>query len=200
MDSDQINYIKHRLQRYEESIFKTEAHFSELESFGNCPACAPYLEKFNIPHLIDALKSDGDICEIFWKEYDRITGKLNISDTFKDPVYRGLLHQDLNNYVAAYHSALCYADLNMISIESDHNLFNREAIRALLAELHKDYDTEEIENLVTRLDELFMHMRKHADESCSKKPQVSKSGGYTPLTEGNEHFFICGESGQTRQV
>jgi hypothetical protein len=200
MDDDQINYIKHRLQRYEESILETEEHFSELKSFGNYRACAPYYEKFNIPHLIDALKSDGDICTIFWKEYDRITAKLITSDTFKDPNYRELLRKDLDNYVAAYHSALCYADLNMISIESDHDLFNREVIRALLAELRTDYETEEIENQVARLDELFLQMRRHADNSISNKSRVHESVMCTPLIDGSESHYICGKSKRTRQV
>ena len=200
MDDDQINYIKHRLQRYEESILETEEHFSELKSFGNYRACAPYYEKFNIPHLIDALKSDGDMCSIFWKEYDRITAKLTTSDMFKDPNYRDLLHKDLNNYVAAYHAALCYADLNMISIESDHDLFNREAIRSLLAELRTDYDTGEIENQVARLDELFLQMRRHSDNTSSNKSKVHESVMCTPFIEGSESLCTCGKSRQTRQV
>ncbi|MFA4850730.1 MAG: hypothetical protein WC626_13475 [Methanoregula sp.] len=200
MDDDQINYIKHRLQRYEESILETEEHFSELKSFGNYRACAPYYEKFNIPHLIDALKSDGDICTIFWKEYDRITVKLITSDTFKDPNYRELLYKDLNNYVAAYHSALCYADLNMVSIESDHDLFNREVIRSLLAELRTDCEIGEIENQVARLDELFLQMRKHADESRSNKSQVPASAMCTPVIDRSESHYICGKSREMRQV
>lgn len=200
MDDDQINYIKHRLQKYEDSILETEEHFSELNSFGNYRACAPYHEKFNIPHLIDALKSDGDMGTIFWKEYDRITAKLTTSDTFKDPIYRELLRKDLDNYVAAYHSALCYADLNMISIESDHDLFDREVIRALLVELMTDYETGEIENQVTRLDELFLQMRKHADESSSNKSQAPESAMCTSLIDGSESLFTCGKSGQTRPV
>ncbi len=200
MDDDQINYIKHRLQRYEESILETEEHFSELKSFGNYRACAPYYEKFNIPHLIDALKSDGDICTIFWKEYDRITATLTTSDTFKDPNYRELLRKDLDNYVAAYHSALCYADLNMISIESDHDLFNREVIRALLVELRTDYEMGEIENQVTRLDELFLQMRRHADNTNSNKSQVHESVMCTPLIDGSESHYIYGKSKRTRQV
>ena len=200
MDDDQINYIKHRLQRYEESILETEEHFSELNCFGNYRACAPYYEKFNIPHLIDALKSDGDICPIFWKEYDRITAKLTTSDTFKDPNYRELLRKDLDNYVAGYHSALCYADLNIISIESDHDLFNREVIRALLAELRTDYGMGELENQVARLDELFLQMRRHADNTNSNKSHVPEGARCTPLIDGSESLFVCEKSRETRPV
>jgi hypothetical protein len=200
MDNDQINYIKHRLQRYEESILETEEHFSELNSFGNYRACAPYYEKFNIPHLIDALKSDDDISIRFWKEYDRITAKLTTSDMFKDPIYRDLLHTDLNNYVAAYHSALCYVDLNMLSIESDHDLFNREAIRSLLAELCMDYSTGEIEKQVTRLDEIFFQMRKYADESRSDNSQEPESSLCTPFIDRSESLCICEKTKLTRQI
>jgi hypothetical protein len=200
MDNNQITYIRHRLQGYEESILTTEEHFRDLRNFGSYRACAPYYEKFNIPHLIEALEPDSDICNLFWKEYDRITEKLNTSGTFKDPRFRNLLSQELDNYVAMYHSALCFADLNMISIESDHDLFNREAIRALLAELPADYDTGDIENLVARLDELFIPMRKHADESRQTMVHVPPSAGYPPLSDRNEHQIIFGKSGQTRQV
>jgi hypothetical protein len=193
MDNDQINYIKHRLVRYEESIKETEDHFDQLESFGRYPACAPCYEKSGIPILIDALNANDDMCDTFWQEYDRITGKLNAFDILKGHVYRDLLYEDLKNYVAAYHSALCYADLNMITIESDHDLFNREAIRALLAELHKDYDTQDIENLVTTLDELFLRMKKTIDKISAKKSQVPEHAGYSPLMPRDTHFSSAGK-------
>ncbi|MDP3563456.1 MAG: hypothetical protein Q8R70_03095 [Methanoregula sp.] len=199
MDNDQINYIKHRLQRYEESIKETGDHFDELESFGMYRACAPYYEKFDIPLLIDALKTDDAICDICWQEYDRITGKLNTFDTDKGHLYRDLLYKDLNNYIAAYHSALCYADLDMISVESDHALFNREAIHALLAELHRDSDCGEMENLVRTLDELFLHMRKTAEGTTSKQPVLAR-GSCTPLKTCGGQVSVCRENGTTRQV
>lgn len=200
MDNDQIKYIKHRLQRYEESIKETEDQFDQLETFGYYRACAPYYEKFGIPHLIDALTSDDNICDTFWQEYDRITGKLKAFDTHKGQIYRDLLYADLNNYVAAYHSALCYADMNMITIESDHDLFNRETIRALIAELHRDYNTGEIANLVTTLDEIFLHMKKPICETFSQKSQLFESNGNTHLITSDEHFFVSGENEQTRQI
>ncbi len=200
MDNDQTNYLKHRLQRYEKSIKETEEHFDQLECFGSYRACAPFCEKFGIPLLIDALNMDDNICDTFWQEYDRITGKLNAVDTFKGQQYRDLLYADLNNYVAAYHSALCYADLNMIMIESYHDLFNREAIQALIEELNRDYNTGEIENLVTTLDELFLYMRKRISGTSSQKSQVFEGNEHSLLMTSDEHFFVCGDSEQTQQI
>jgi hypothetical protein len=199
MDNDQITYITHRLQRYEESIRKTGEHFGELESFGNYRACAPYYEKFGISLLIDGMKSDDNACDSFLREYARITEKLTALETIKGSTYRDLLYEDLKNYVAAYHTALCYADLKMIAIESDHDLFNREAIRALLAELQNDYDTDDMEKLVTTLDELFLHMRRSGDEICQNTSQVPERAGYTPVA-CSKRIIISGEQDRTRQV
>lgn len=200
MDNDQANYIRHRLQRYEESIRETEDHFDKLESFGSYRACAPSYEKFGIPLLIEALKNDDGMEETFWKEYDRISGKLTALNALKGRVYRDMLYADLKNYVAAYHSALCYADLNMITLESDHDLFNREAIRALIAELYDDYDTGEIEILVTSLDESFLRMRETTERTSLKNLQVPEHSGILASMARKEPFTTCGEIDQKRQV
>ncbi|MDO9326294.1 MAG: hypothetical protein Q7T80_15190 [Methanoregula sp.] len=199
MDNDQINYLRHRLERYEESITETEDHFGELESFGRYRASAPCYEKNGIPHLIEALNADAEGCDTFWQEYDRITGKLKTFETLKGHFYRDLLYEDLKNYVSAYHSALCYADLNMITV-NDHDLFNREVIRALLAELHEDYDTRDIEILVTVLDESFSQMKRPFDETSSNKSQEPERSGYPPHIARERPFFIYGENNQTRSV
>ncbi len=200
MDNDQANYIRHRLQRYEESIKETEDHFDQLESFGSYPACAPCYEKFGIPLLIEALKNSNGMEEIFWQEYDRISGKFTAFNTLKGRIYRDMLYADLKNFVAAYHSALCYADLNMITLESDHDLFNREAIRALIAELHDDYDTGEIEILVTALDESFLRMKETTDETSLKKMQVPVHPSIMTPMARKEPFSACGENDPKRQV
>ena len=197
MDNDQIDYLRHRLQRYEESISETEEHFDQLESFGSYRACAPCYEKFGIPLLIDSLISDGDMCTLFWQEYDRITSKLNAFETCKGQIYRDLLHEDLKNYVAAYHSALCCADLNMISVEPGNDLFNREIIRALLTELHRDYDTRETEKLVGTLDELFLHMRKDIDGHPVEKPELVEHAGYAPHTICDDYQIVLREKNKT---
>lgn len=198
MDNDQINYIRHRLQRYEESIKETEEHFDTLESFGCYRACAPCYEKFGIPHLIDALQSDDGITGTFWQEYERITGKLNAFNTVKGRIYRDLLYTDLENYVAVYHSALCYAELNRITIESDHDHYNREAIRALIAELRGDYDITDIENLVMTLDELSLRMRKPVCNTSQKNSTLPENTGNIPLVTGNGRLFACGDKKNTR--
>jgi hypothetical protein len=200
MDNDHINYIRHRLQRYEESIQETEDHFDQLESFGCYRACAPCYEKFGIPLLIDALKSDKSITGTLWEEYDRITGKLDEFATLKDQIYRDLLYTDLGNYVAAYHSTLCYAELNMITIESDHDHFNREAIRALLAELRGDYDITDIEKLIMTLDELYLHMRKPVCTISQKKSPMQGNTGNLPLLTGDQRFFARGENEYKRSA
>ncbi|MHB8164235.1 MAG: hypothetical protein ACYDDV_07765 [Methanoregula sp.] len=200
MDTDQANYIRHRLQRYEESIKETQDHFDQLESFGSYRACAPCYEKFGIPLLIEALKNDDGMEETFWKEYDRISGKLTALTTSKGQIFRDMLYADLKNYVAAYHSALCYADLNMITLESDHDLFNREAIRALIAELHDDYDTGEIEILVTALDESFLRMRETTERTCLKNSQVPAHQSILASLTRKEPFSTCGEIDPKRQV
>jgi hypothetical protein len=198
MNTDQINYIRHRLQRYEESITETEEHFEQLECFGSFRACAPCYEKFGIPILIDALKTDSDKCEIFWQEYDRITKKLNGFEANKGHFYRDLLYTDLKKYVAAYHAALCYMNLNVIAMESNHDLVNREAIRALLSELRRDHDTEDIEKLVVALDETFLDMSEPMNEHSAKKIQISDGVLYTPHTACDEYQFACREKEQTR--
>ena len=197
MDNDQANYIRHRLQRYERSINETEDHFDQLDSFGSYRACAPCYEKFGIPHLIEALKNSDGMKETFWREYDRISGKLTSLNSLKGRIYRDMLYGDLKNYVAAYHSALCYADLNMITLESDHDLFNLEAIRALIAELHDDYDTEEIEIFVTALDESFLCMRGTTEATSLKVPAHPSILASMPR---KEPFSTCGETGPKRQV
>lgn len=198
MDNDQINYIRHRLQRYEESIKETEEHFDQLESFGCYRACAPCYEKFGIPHLIDALKSDEGITRAFWQQYDRITGKLDAFNRVKGRIYRDLLYTDLENYVAVYHSALCYAELNMITIESSHDHCNREAIRALLAELRGDYDITDIENLVITLDELSLRMKEPFCNTIQKKSSQPENSGNIPLVTRDERFFIREDNKNTR--
>lgn len=198
MDHDQINYLRHRLERYEESIVETENNFDQLECFGRYRACAPYYEKNGIPLLINALETNGGESDRFWQEFDRITGKLAAFDTRRGRIYRDLLYNDLKNYVAAYHSALCYANLNIVRVD-DHDLFNREEIRALLSELQNDYDTREIEILVTALDELFLQIRKPADEIFSKKSPVPEHPDYTYPVISNAHFLIRGENKPTRR-
>ncbi|PKL68383.1 MAG: hypothetical protein CVV30_10750 [Methanomicrobiales archaeon HGW-Methanomicrobiales-1] len=200
MDNDQANYIRHRLQRYEESIRETQDHFDHLESFGSYRACAPCYEKFGIPHLIEALKNSNGMEETFWQEYDRISGKLAAFTTSKGQIYRDMLYADLKNYVAAYHSALCYADLNMITLESDHDLFNREAIRALIAELHGDYDTRDIEILVTALDESFLRMKETTEGTCLKKSQVPAHPSIMAPITRKKPFSVCGENDPKRQI
>jgi hypothetical protein len=200
MDNDQTDYIRHRLQSYEDSIGQTENHFDELDSFGMHRACAPWYEKSGICLLISALPSDDDTGNMFWQDYDRITAKLHASVVLNGPVCREMLYTDLKNYVAAYHAVLCYADLGLIPVKSDHDLFNREAIRALLAELSADYDTGDIENLVTTLDDLLLHMRNAAGESPSEKMPVPKNAGDTPLSAGNEYGVSWKKRGQTRLV
>lgn len=200
MDNDQAIYIRHRLQRYEKSIKETEDHFDQLESFGSYRACAPCYEKFGIPHLIEALKTSDGMEKTFWLEYDRISGKLTAFTTSKGRIYRDMLYADLKNYVAAYHSALCYADLNMITLESDHDLFNREAIRALIAELHDDYDIGEIEILVTALDESFLRMRETTEATSIKKSKVPAHPSILASMSRKAPFSTCGEIDPKRQV
>lgn len=199
MDNDQTDYIRHRLQRYEESIQETEEHFDRLESFGSYRASAPFGEKFGIPILIDSLKSDSDNGSRFWREYDRITGKLHGFVVRKGTPYRDLLVGDLRNYVAAYHAALCYAELNMITLESDHDLINREAIRALLAELTEDDATREIEKLVRTLDESCLRMNKTAGTS-SLPSHVRDMSGPAPLITRGEPRVTCGDIEQVRHI
>lgn len=199
MDNDQINYLRHRLERYEVSIQETEHHFGELESFGRYRACAPCYEKNGIPFLIDSLNEDPDGRDIFWREYDRITGKLNAFETLNGQNYRDLLYGDLKNYLSVYHAAICYADLNLITV-NDHDHFNREAIHALIAELRKDYDTQDIETLVTSLDELFSQMKRPVDDISSKKPQEPECADYAPHITRDGNFLLCGKNKQTRSV
>jgi hypothetical protein len=182
MENDQIHYLRHRLQRYEESIRETEEHFNELESFGRYRACAPYYEKSGIPLLIDVLETDTLVCDTFWQEYDRITGKLKAFDTIKGQIYRDLLWGDLKNYVSAYHTTLCFIDLNMIATESIHDLMNRDAIRVLISELRRGYDIAETENLVMTLDEIFLRMCKSTDQQPDEK---------TPIANCKDHTTHC---------
>ncbi len=200
MDNDQINYIRRRLQRYEESIKETEVHFEQLESFGCYRACAPYNEKFGIPLLIDVLQTDSGISETFWQEYDRITEKLHAFDRMKGRMYRDLLYADLKNYVTSYHAALCYMNLNMIATEPNHDLMNREAIRALISELRGDFDTGDIEKLVIALDKTFLDMSEPMNGHPVETPQVVKGAGYSPNTACDEYHFACRDKEQTRFV
>ena len=200
MDNDHITYIRHRLQRYEESIQETGEHFDQLDSFGCYRACAPCYEKFGIHLLIDALNPDTGITGTLWEEYDRITRKLDEFATLKGRIYRDLLYADLENYVAVYHSALCYAELNMITIESDHDHFHREAIRALIAELRGDYDITDIENFVMTLDELYLRMKKPVCTPSLKKSPIPGNTGTLPLVTGNQHFFARRENEYKRSA
>lgn len=200
MDNDQINYLRHRLERYERSIEETDEHFDQLECFGRYRACAPFFEKSGIPLLIDALKSDSDQCDRFWQEYDRINEILTTFETRKGHVYRDLLYEDLKSYVAAYHSALCYADISLLSIECDHEQFKREEIQVLLAELQKDHDTRELEMLVTSLDEIFLQMREPMNDSTSKKSQAPGCTDRTSIIVRDRHTLIGGENEQARRV
>jgi hypothetical protein len=196
MDNDQTDYIRHRLQRYEESINDTRDHFGQLESFGSYRACAPLYEKSGIPILIDSLKSDSEICDRFWQEYDRITQKLEAFRMIKGTIYQDMLNVDLKNYVAAYQSALCFADLNVICVESDHDLFNREAIRALLAELPVNGETRETENLVTTLDGLFLSLRKSIGGTTVTNLNERETDGNTHLVTCRDQSVICGDEDQ----
>jgi GTP:adenosylcobinamide-phosphate guanylyltransferase len=198
MDTDQTDYIRHRLQRYEESINETRDHFGQLESFGSYRACAPLYEKSGIPLLIDSLKSDREICDRFWQEYDRITQKLEAFRMIKGKIYQDMLYADLKNYVAAYHSALCYADLNVLCVEADHDLFNREAIRALLAELPINNETRETDSLVTTLDGLFLSMRKTVGATTITKLRVCERDENTNLVTREDQSIICGNEEQIR--
>jgi hypothetical protein len=200
MDNDQINYIRHRLQRYEESITETEVHFEHLESFGCYRACAPYIEKFGIPLLIDMLQIDTRISDTFWQEYDRITEKLNAFGIMKGQAYRDMLYTDLQNYVKSYHAALCYMNLNMIAITPNHDLVNRDAVRALISELRRDYDIGDIEKLVIALDKSFLNMNEPVNGYPAEIPPIVSGGGYLPHTACDKYHCPCRDKEQTRFI
>jgi hypothetical protein len=200
MDNDQINYLRHRLERYEKSIQETDEHFDQLECFGRYRACSPFFEKSGISLLIDALKSECDECDIFWQEFDRINEELTSFETRKGHVYRDLLYADLKSYVAAYHSALCCADISLLSIERDHDQFKREEIRVLLAELQKDHDTREIEIFVTSLDRQFLQMAEPAKGSSSKKSLAPGCADRMSSIVRDDHSLIGGENEQARRA
>lgn len=200
MDNDQITYLRHRLERYEKSIKETDEHFDQLECFGRYRACSPFFEKSGIPLLIDALKSDGDVCDRFWQEFDRINEELTSFETRKGHAYQDLLYADLKSYVAAYHSALCCADISLLSIECDHDLFKREEIQVLLAELQKDHDIREIKFLVLSLDELFLQMTEPLHGSPSKKPLAPGCADRMSSIIRDDHPLIGGENEQARRA
>lgn len=102
--------------------------------------------------------------------------------------------------MAAYHSALCYADISLLSIECDHDLFKREEIQVLLAELQKDHDIREIEFLVISLEELFLQMTEPVHGSPSKKSQAPGCADRMSTIVRDGHSLVGGENEQAHRA
>ena len=106
MNELSINMVKRRLQRYESTVQETRAHFLELAPFGRYRAAAPYEEKYGIPVLLDALKSDDPHRQQLYDEYNRITLLLASFENEKGQKFRDLLRDSLVQYIDAWYAEI----------------------------------------------------------------------------------------------
>lgn len=152
MDSTPAGYIRHRLTRFENAIADTRQFFSELAPFGAYTASAPYYERAGIRSLLDAGNADPAEREELSAAYLDCVRRLNLLEQELGPAYRECLMKELQAYVAAYHAAVCCANLSLVGFESDHDLFFRDRITVLVSELAGDHDLAPVRHLVATLD------------------------------------------------
>jgi hypothetical protein len=153
MDTPATDYLRHCLQRYEQSIDDTARHSDELESFGRHPASAPYLERCICRSLLESPGVDEAGTAALRQEYLRITDRLSAFRRGQGQAYSDLLFSDLRQYLHAFHAAACYAHLSGMSPETARALSRRALIAELCRELDGDYDLSVIRELLARLDE-----------------------------------------------
>jgi hypothetical protein len=153
MDTPASDYLRHCLQRYEQSIDDIARHYIKPDSFGPCAASAPYQERCAIRSLLAAYDPGEPGYAGLRQEYLRITERLAAFGRERGPEYRALLFSDLRQYVHAYHAAACYAHLGGMTPGAARDLSRRALIGELYRELDGDYDLAGIRALIAHTDE-----------------------------------------------
>jgi hypothetical protein len=153
MSSPDADYIQHRLLMFEQCVDDTVSHFHELATFGPWPASAPYREKYAIRVLINTPGTINAPFESHMQEYNRINRKLEEFRDRKSKEYLLHLISDLQQYIHAYHAALCHAQFGSCSTDILRDLARRELIEELCRELTSHYDLSGIDSLLRMLDE-----------------------------------------------
>lgn len=152
MASPSVDYIRHRLQKFEQAVDDTSLHLPDLPDSGRWCASAPYYEKCMIQVLLNSSDIPGDDYSSLQQDYLRIVNKLESFRDRKGQVYRDLLLSDLRNHVYAYHAEVCYANLGNAGTNAGNGLSYRELIDELCRELKEYYDLSAIEALIALLD------------------------------------------------
>jgi hypothetical protein len=191
MDTPATDYLRHCLQRYEQSIDDTARHSDELESFGRYPASAPYLERCICRSLLASAGPDVPGTAALRQEYLRITERLSAFRRGQGQEYSDLLFSDLRQYLHAYHAAACYAHLSCMSPETARALSRRALIAELCRELDGDYNLSGIRALLARLDESL---------DSAGGPDAGQPAGLSPVTyPGRNRAGNGEENGYTRK-
>ena len=152
MDTRSADYLRHRMAHFSTAIDETRIHFPNLSAFGKHPPSAPYYERYGILQLFQSLEADAGIRDELTQEFMRIQEKLRSLETERGEPLRCLLLQELSLYLDTYSAAVCHANLGRVDPDSDHELFQRGRIAAIVHELEKDHDLEEVKRLLCIMD------------------------------------------------
>jgi hypothetical protein len=166
MDTRPAEYLRHRMLRFARAIRDTREHFLELSAFGRYPASSPYYERSGILFLLDSMNADPGTRVEFLREFRELEGRLTNLERELGGEYRRRLLEELFLCTDRYHSAVCHANLGLLTFDADHDLFCRDRITVLVHELEKDHDLCEVKNLISMLDQnLFCPGMKQDGES-----------------------------------
>ena len=173
MDRAFPDTIRHRLQKFEQSIDTISCHPEGPGDQGHGYASAPFHEKYMISAMLDSFDGSRSDHEVLVSEYLRITQKLEAYVTGCGPQYHDRLFEDLRYYTHAYHAAVCHAHLGQMSPDRARDISMRELIGELYRELKDDYDLSDIEGLIALLDDNLT--------PWAPVPESMQGDGRTPL-------------------
>ncbi|NMB78623.1 MAG: hypothetical protein GYA23_05960 [Methanomicrobiales archaeon] len=151
MDTRPADYLRHRIARFSWSIKETQMHYSPLSPAGNYPASAPYYEQQGILELFRSLEADAETRDGLWQEFTCHREQLNALEAALGEPFRHALRKELSACMDMYSAAICHAQLGLLDVERDHELFPADRIAVLVRELGKDHDMSGAKQLFVML-------------------------------------------------
>ncbi len=185
MDTRPADYIHHRMVRFLTAIDETREHFPKLSPFGRYPASAPYYERHGIMQILDSLDIGGEMYEELMQEFQSVEQRLGRLEKEQNKVYRCRLREELSARLDIYRAAVCHASLVSVNPD-DHDLFRRDLIEILVAELEKDHDLTSEKHLIHTLDANLLPAGMSTSSSMPDCPMQAE--GYELLVRDRDRI------------